>query len=82
MPIYEYQCESCGKVFEKMESINSENKAQPCVSCGAEAKRKISASSFQLKGGGWYSSGYSSSTGGACSTSNPACASCPAAKAD
>jgi putative FmdB family regulatory protein len=74
MPIYEYQCGSCGEVSEQMESINSETTVKTCPKCGKEAHRIMSNTSFQLKGGGWYASGYSCPS----SSNSPACSSCPA----
>ncbi|MCB9662633.1 MAG: zinc ribbon domain-containing protein [Alphaproteobacteria bacterium] len=65
MPIYEYRCEACGEDFEKMVKLDAPVPA--CPACGAAQTRKlISASSFVLKGGGWYKDHYGlkSSKGG------------------
>jgi len=83
MPIYEYACEKCGTITERLESITSENKETECKECGEQAARIMSASAFHLKGGGWYSQGYNKSESSSCasaSDSSPACKSCPAAK--
>ncbi|MDH5298335.1 MAG: zinc ribbon domain-containing protein [Desulfobulbaceae bacterium] len=69
MPIYEYQCQECGKVAEVWQSI-SDDPMNSCPDCSGSMKKLISASSFQLKGGGWYADGYS---GGSAST--PSCGS-------
>ena len=54
MPIYEYQCEACGHVFEKLQKI-SETPLMKCPDCGEEALKKlVSAPAFRLKGAGWY----------------------------
>ena len=54
MPIYEYQCEACGHVFDSLQKI-SEPPLTTCPDCGAEALKKlISAPAFRLKGSGWY----------------------------
>ena len=54
MPIYEYQCQTCGKQLEVLQKI-SEDPLQDCPDCGESAlKKKISAAAFRLKGGGWY----------------------------
>lgn len=54
MPIYEYQCEACGHVFDSLQKI-SEAPLTRCPDCGAEALKKlVSAPAFRLKGGGWY----------------------------
>lgn len=59
MPTYEYEC-SKGHQFEVEQSI-TEPALKRCRICRAKARRLISASSFILKGGGWYSDGYGSS---------------------
>lgn len=80
MPIYEYNCQECGHKFSKLESIMSEERTKTCPECGGEAKRIVSLTSFQLKGGGWFSTGYSKETNTtSCSNKSSACTSCPAA---
>lgn len=57
MPIYEYKCEDCGKIFEKMQRMS--DPAPVCESCLSERVSKlISLGSFALAGGGWYRDGY------------------------
>ena len=58
MPTYEYEC-SKGHQFEVEQSM-SDPALKRCRICRAKARRLISASSFILKGGGWYSDGYGS----------------------
>tara|TARA_R110001599_G_scaffold323498_1_gene535010 strand:- start:14855 stop:15151 length:297 start_codon:yes stop_codon:yes gene_type:complete len=54
MPIYEYQCQDCGKKLEALQKI-SDAPLVDCPECGAAAlKKKVSAAAFRLKGGGWY----------------------------
>ena len=54
MPIYEYQCESCGHSLEALQKI-SDAPLLDCPACGAANLSKlVSAASFRLKGGGWY----------------------------
>lgn len=54
MPIYEYQCEACGKELEALQKISDEP-LQDCPGCGKPAlKKKVTAAAFRLKGGGWY----------------------------
>jgi len=61
MPIYEYECEACGSVIEVMHSVNGKGpKACETAKCKGVPHRKISASGFILKGGGWYTSEYPS----------------------
>ena len=69
MPIYEYDCAKCGP-FEATQRI-TEAPLKKCERCGGKVQRLISASSFALKGGGWYSDLYSSKKSDA-SSSKPA----------
>ena len=66
MPIYEWVCPRCGHEEETLQQIN--DPAPVCVKCVYQfknkniletMKRKISKSSFALKGGGWFKDGYS-----------------------
>ena len=58
MPIYEYECTECGDVIEVMQKVSARAPGR-CKKCSGKLKKKISVTSFQLKGGGWYSDGYS-----------------------
>ncbi len=58
MPIYEYECPKCGRVFEEWGKAFEEHKTEPCPDCGTESRRVISRTSFVLKGNGWYVSDY------------------------
>lgn len=54
MPIYEYQCDSCGARIEALQKL-SDKPLEVCSACGSSSLRKlVSAASFRLKGGGWY----------------------------
>jgi putative FmdB family regulatory protein len=63
MPTYEYACTSCGHEWEFEQSIKDAPLSN-CTSCGnATARRQISrGTGFILKGGGWYSDLYGSSS--------------------
>jgi len=61
MPIYEYECQQCGKHHEIMQKI-TERAAASCPSCGGAMKKKISNTSFVLKGSGWYMTDYADKT--------------------
>jgi putative FmdB family regulatory protein len=56
MPIYEYKCDKCG-VFEVTQRI-TENSLKKCPTCKSKVERIISATSFVLKGTGWYVTDY------------------------
>jgi putative FmdB family regulatory protein len=60
MPIYEYQCESCGHELEALQKMAD----APLVRCPAcendSLKKKVSAAAFRLKGGGWYETDFKS----------------------
>jgi putative FmdB family regulatory protein len=57
MPIYEYVCAKCGHDFEIMQKF-SDKALQKCPKCKGRVKKKISSSSFVLKGSGWYVTDY------------------------
>lgn len=64
MPIYEYACGACGHRFEEWQKM-SDKPVRVCPKCKAKKVEKmISATTFTLKGGGWYSDLYSSSKPG------------------
>ncbi len=58
MPIYEYQCPKCGRVFEEWVKASEAHREEPCPACGTPSPRIISRTSFVLKGEGWYVSDY------------------------
>lgn len=62
MPIYEYSCEECHQIFEEWQK-DFKDREKTCPVCGGDAQRLVSSTSFILKGGGWYASGYSKETG-------------------
>jgi putative FmdB family regulatory protein len=60
MPIYEYQCQSCGHEHEALQKLNAEPLLQ-CPACSKpELMKKISAAGFRLKGAGWYETDFKS----------------------
>lgn len=63
MPVYEYECSKCEKVFEIQQRI-ADAPVTVCAECGGEVRKLISMSSFQLKGGGWHTDGYSGPSNG------------------
>ncbi len=57
MPIYEYECLSCGKTTEAMQKFSDPPLGQ-CGHCSGEMRKMISMSAFHLKGSGWYVTDY------------------------
>ncbi len=58
MPIYEYQCEKCGEIFEIFQ-INGEEVEPKCPKCFGKARRVISPiGSLVFKGSGFYITDY------------------------
>jgi putative FmdB family regulatory protein len=54
MPIYAFECASCGHQFDRLQKLSD---ADPtvCPDCGAEqVRRQLTAPSFRLSGAGWY----------------------------
>jgi len=39
VPLYEYYCEKCDKVFESLQSISKSDQPVPCPGCGGQADR-------------------------------------------
>jgi putative FmdB family regulatory protein len=64
MPIYEYECQACGHRFEEWQKM-ADAPIKVCPKCKKRKVDKlISHTSFQLKGGGWYSDLYASAKPG------------------
>ena len=61
MPIYEFYCSACSHIEEILQKVN-EPPPSVCSVCGKEGTlaKQVSQTSFQLKGGGWYSDLYAS----------------------
>ena len=56
MPLYEYQCPTCGR-FELIRKFSDEP-LTVCPTCGAEVQKLLSAPAIQFKGTGWYITDY------------------------
>jgi putative FmdB family regulatory protein len=59
MPVYEFECD-CGHSFEELVKMGTQSAA--CPQCNKKAPKIMSPCTFELKGGGWYADGYSSSS--------------------
>jgi len=49
MPMYEYKCEGCGKVFSELRKIADREKPIQCPECGGEGR--VVMSTFAAGGG-------------------------------
>lgn len=64
MPIYEYECVSCGDNFEKRQSFSDEPKAD-CPTCeSTDTRRLISSPAIVFKGSGFYVTDHKNGTNG------------------
>jgi len=57
MPLYEYRCAQCGKVFEVIQKFSDAPLATH-EGCGGKVERLVSTSALQFKGSGWYVTDY------------------------
>ena len=60
VPIYEYICSKCGDEFEVIQGF-SDKPLKTCKKCKGRLRKKVSQSSFHLKGSGWYVTDYAGS---------------------
>lgn len=76
MPIYEYACGRCGKLFEELVFSAADEAGVACPACGAgEVKRCLSACAAVVSGASGqegHGSGLSASAGpGGCGSASP-----------
>ncbi|MDD8020276.1 MAG: zinc ribbon domain-containing protein [Acidobacteriota bacterium] len=57
MPIYEYRCQKCHRIFEAMQKLN-DKPLDKCPHCHGQLVRLISSPAIQFKGSGWYITDY------------------------
>lgn len=57
MPIYEYDCQSCGKRTEMIQQVG-ERATRICPRCGGKLKKAFSAPAIKFKGSGFYITDY------------------------
>jgi putative FmdB family regulatory protein len=81
MPIYEYECLSCGRRHEIVQKY-TDMPATECPACGGPLRKLISSTSFVLKGTGWYKTDYASSGTGKAKESKKGNGAAPQAGSD
>ena len=57
MPIYEFKCLDCERVFEKLLKVTDPQPSE-CDVCAGRVEKLISRTGFQFKGEGWYVTDY------------------------
>jgi putative FmdB family regulatory protein len=62
VPLYEYQCETCGR-FEIIRKF-SDSALSDCPKCGNGVEKLPSAPAIQFKGTGWYVTDYGRKSSG------------------
>lgn len=62
MPIYEYQCEKCGHVFDAIQKY-TDAPLSDCPECDGSVARLVSTPAIQFKGSGFYITDYNKSGG-------------------
>ena len=89
MPLYEYKCDGCEKIFEVTQKF-SDDPLEKCEECSGTLEKLMSSTSFKLKGGGWYQTEYGSKkdkakdssksgTNDCSAAKSPDCSTCPSA---
>jgi len=57
MPLYEYECSSCGDRFERIQRF-SDPPEKVCPACGGPVQKLLSSPAIRFKGSGWYVTDY------------------------
>jgi len=60
MPLYDYRCDHCDRVFEVRQKF-IDPPITVCDLCGHKVERLLSAPALQFKGSGWYITDYARS---------------------
>ena len=54
MPIYAFECATCGHSFDRLQRLSDADPSE-CPACGASTvRRQLTAPSYRLAGSGWY----------------------------
>lgn len=57
MPLYEYECDGCGRRFELIRKF-SDAPVTNCPTCNGSVRKLLSSPAIQFKGTGWYVTDY------------------------
>lgn len=57
MPLYEYECDACGRRFERIQKF-SDPLITVCPTCGGSVHKLFSSPAIQFKGSGFYITDY------------------------
>ncbi|HNV01804.1 MAG TPA: zinc ribbon domain-containing protein [Vicinamibacterales bacterium] len=78
MPLYEYECASCGERFERILRV-ADPPVDRCPLCGEGPVTKlVSAPAVHFKGSGWYVTDYAKKSGDAAAAADAAPSATPA----
>jgi len=58
MPVYEYECGSCGGRFEAVRKFSDPDLSECALCKAADIRKVLSTPAFVLKGNGWYVTDY------------------------
>jgi len=58
MPVYEYECGSCGGRFEAVRKFSDPDLSECSLCKAANIRKVLSTPAFVLKGNGWYVTDY------------------------
>lgn len=64
MPLYEYECDTCGHRFEVIQKF-SDDPLTACPKCQGAVRKLLSSPAIQFKGSGWYITDYAKKSGAA-----------------
>ena len=71
MPLYEYECDACGRRFEVILK-SAGTTVEICTHCGkGPVHRQLSSPAIQFKGTGWYVTDYAQKGKSDSSSTNP-----------
>jgi putative FmdB family regulatory protein len=64
MPIYEYECQSCGHRYESLRGFAASDEKMKCPNCGGKNSKRVMSSFFGGSSGNSSGGGCAPSSGG------------------